>query len=204
MERPILFSTPMVQAILEGRKTQTRRIIKFPDDFDGERVYKNYPFGLKYGHKDGTVRRLFPKWNIGDNLWVREIWRKRQFPNDNVEYFYKADMLEGKSPFKWMSSIFMPKEVCRIKLEILDIRAERLQDISEEDCIAEGILELAQSAVQLAQNGRQFFDYSKKPELFNDGVTAKESYKSLWQSINGKDSWSKNPWVWVMEFKKIT
>ena len=214
-ERPILYSTPMVQAIQEDRKGMTRRIVKFPDDFDGKKVFDNSPFGLKYSKSDDTLWRLpCPYGEVGDILWVRETYTEL-VPEHFItsKYIYKADItpdseeirqeyIKAGYPYKWKPSIFMPKSACRIRLEITNIRVERLQDISEEDAIAEGILELCQSGMQLAQNGRQFLDYSKKIELFNDGLNAIESYKSLWESINGKGSWSKNPWIWGIEFKK--
>lgn len=123
-EKPILFSTPMVQAILEGRKTMTRRIVKgtplvWLNDFSPEFV----------ADKDNA---LCPYGQVGDVLWVRETWENYQ-----GGYNYKAGKY-GLLGQKWKPSIFMPREACRLFLKITDIKAERLQDISRGDCMGEG------------------------------------------------------------------
>jgi len=187
-EFPILFSTPMVQAILAGNKTQTRRIIRpQPDDS-----------GLWNGTVDETgeskeFKCRFGK--IGTILWVRETWNYD--PHKNVTYIYKAQG-ENQSE-KWKPSIFMPKEACRIRLEITDIRVERLQNISEEDAMAEGV-------GYGFQMNAEYPDY----EHIKNGIciltqdTAEMSFASLWDSINFKRaSWKSNPWVWKIEFKKL-
>lgn len=187
-ERPILFSTPMVQAILVGRKSQTRRIVKFSDDFDGKKVFDNSPFGLKYSKSDDTLWRFPCKHGqIGDILWVRETYQKIE----GDRFIYKADPIIWGG--KWKPSIFMPKAASRIKLEIINIRVERVQDISEKDAINEG------AELKERTYGSSFTCDSCK--TFHG--TAKLAYQFLWESINGKDSWSKNPWVWVIEFKKL-
>ena len=187
-DRPILFSTDMVKAILEGRKTQTRRIVKFPGDFDGKAVYDNHPFGLKYSAQDETVQRLFPKWNAGDILWVRETWIDLEDHSVGFhEYLYKADCLPDYArQIKWRPSIFMPREACRILLEVTDVRVERLSDISERNAEAEGVEILRRNQPPMA------------------GSAAIGIYMELWESINGKGSWEKNPWVWVITFKRIS
>jgi hypothetical protein len=146
-ERPILFSAPMVRAILDGRKTQTRRVIK-EKLMRGEGAHVN---NCQYGKP-------------GDRLWVRETFCYHDYL---ARYLYKADGVTG---VKWKPSIFMPRIASRIMLEITGIRVERLQDISEEDAIAEG--------------------WPKSSDW----------YRSLWESINGQGSWVLNPWVWVIEF----
>jgi hypothetical protein len=183
-EIPILFSAPMVRAILDGRKSQTRRIVKFPKDFDGRAVYDNHPFGLKYSLQDETIRRLFPKWNIGGILWVRETWRRNDLPT-GYPYEYRATAEQDMTPIEgpWKPSIFMPREACRIRLEVTDVRVERLHDVTDADALAEGVL--------VRQN------------IFITGELT-GAYKSLWESINGKGSWGKNPWVWIVEFKLLT
>jgi hypothetical protein len=175
-ERPILFSTPMVKAILEGRKCQTRRIVKgtplewlMPDMFTPEFVAS-------------PENNLCPYGKVGDILWVRETWVKNegQLPTD-LGYVYKAELGEEELKYskelgvKWKPSIFMPRDACRIKLRIESIRIERLQDITEEDCICEGV----------------------EHDKFLD-LTAKENFRSLWDSING--NWDSNPFVWVISF----
>lgn len=168
--KPILFSTPMVQAILDGRKTQTRRVIK-PQPLDvvtyaDQRVW--YPEVIKCPYE------------VGDILWVRETF------TNSEEYpfiFYKADADDVS--IKWKPSIFMPKSACRLFLQVKSVRVERLQDITEEDAIAEG-----------AKHGRFY-------GLGQIGGSIREGFFELWETINRKGSVNKNPWVWVIEFEKI-
>jgi hypothetical protein len=180
----------MVQAILARKKSMTRRIIKFPKDFTGEKVYDNYPFGLKYTSSlgGGMVCRLLPKWEVGDVLWVKEVWCKlvpEHFITTN--YVYKADSnfdteeirreyIRCGYPYKWKSPIFMPRSSCRILLEITDIKAELLNDISENDAKKEGAI----------------------PSELASEITA---FCNIWESIHGEGSWNINPWVWCPEFK---
>lgn len=192
--RPILFSTPMVQAILEGRKTQTRRGVKFPKDFvGGNAIFDNQPFGLKYESTDflGCLKRLFPKWQIGDVLWVRETWTLSEL---NIKY--RADGEFNQEDYelgvvnKWKPSIFMPREAARIFLKVTNIRVERLQDITEEDAVNEGISFNSNSI----QSG-----YGVSGSTVH--VSAISAFKALWQKINGVESWDENPWLWVIEFE---
>lgn len=184
-ERPILFSGPMVNAILEDRKTQTRRIMK--ENTDG------CPYGIP-----------------GDRLWVRESWAPlSNFDPAELGYLYRADYHKGlekkDGDQKWKPSIHMPRAASRITLEITGLKVERLQDISSADCIAEGI----ESDVFDQTIG--FRNYLEKNDFFvhwADGKdfddAAKESYQSLWNTINGPDSWAQNPWVWAIQFKRIS
>lgn len=190
---PILFSTPMVQAILEGRKTQTRRMLK-PTPIEN----KSYHFEKleKHGSKAyGMVPNkgveidnisTFPfngiwfcPYEVGDVLWVRETWQIRDSRRP-TEFFFKATNDMTCAP--WKPSIHMPKQACRIFLKIKSIRVERLQDISEEDAIAEGAAQYEEET---------------------DWLTAKYGFQMIWETINGKDSWNKNPFVWVYEFEQI-
>ena len=186
-ERPILFSTQMVNAILAGEKTMTRRIVKFPKDFTGENVFHNGSLGLKYTSNMGgdTVQRLSCKHGeIGDKLWVRETFCQITV-EDRPLLLYKADgdlnnafdVFRADKP--WRPSIYMPRSASRITLKITDVRAERLQSITEEDAQSEGVLSSG-------------FD-----------KTYRYSFSKLWESINGNGSWTANPWVWVIEFKRI-
>lgn len=183
-ERPILFQTEMVKAILEGRKTMTRRIIKpQPNDNweteEGESILKYCPYG-----------------EIGDVLWVRETFSINNLFANGIKYTYKADLSEDVNLLKWKPSIFMPKEACRIWLQIADIKTERLQDISEEDAIKEGVEKL----IKFGQPAG-YKDYLNVPEI--GFTTAKESFRTLWISINGEESWNQNPWVWCVSFKRL-
>lgn len=195
-QHPILFSTPMVQAIIEGRKTQTRRIMNFckmPDYRDLELAIEPVYRELKT-YDDGTFRAIFDTnedpfsevcryGKVGDILWVRE--RYFHHPKNEGDYHYFADY-ENPLSFKgtgWKShpSIHMPKSACRLWLQITDIRVERLQEISEQDAIAEGALTITPS----------------------DDLPAVVRYHMLWDIINGPESWIQNPFVWVIEFKQI-
>jgi hypothetical protein len=208
-EHPILFSTPMVQAILEGRKTMTRRVVKFPKDFDGKDVFLNGSIGLKYSRNDGTVQRLLcPYGQIGDKLWVREKFCLTQPFDPDTYYFGYADRghsvepasskYDYSSPHEWKPSIHMPREACRILLENTNIRVEKLQDISEGDAINEGI-EPKYSRIE--QDPQVCYSYGAS----NGHVcsTATSAFELLWEKINGTGSWNKNPLVWVIEFKRV-
>jgi hypothetical protein len=207
-QHPILFSTPMVQAILEGRKTMTRRIIKpQPTESWMKNVVLNYPdckmfdrkgdqrFWLSKGSEAGEIK--FPYGKVGDILWVREMLY--QSGELGLEYVAdKEDVPEEVIPNDYPSyrnyafcnipSIHMPKWACRLFLRITDVRVERLQDISEEDAKAEGAR---------YQNDAISYDGEHYRGSYKNG------FRSLWQSINSIESWQSNPWVFVIEFERI-
>lgn len=204
---PILFSTPMVQAINEGRKTMTRRVMKPQPDENGVSYMKNPPIPWVetnknpwkpwlYDTEEGErIATLCPYGQIGDVLWVRETVSRFSMGNF---FAYKADNDPDDKNTKWLPSIFMPKAACRTFLEITNIRVERLNDISEEDSIAEGVVDY--------QDGTFKNYFKQKGFTDDDGVEClsdKASFISLWSSINGIDSWQANPFVWVVEFKRI-
>ena len=201
-EHPIIFSTPMVQAILDGRKTQTRRIIKKPSVLDM----------ISKGFINNAI--MLGNMRVGDVLWVRETWKWEGdtkytdlMPLGN--FYYKADFENGEGPCKWKPSIFMPKTASRIFLRVTDIRVERLQDISEEDCIKEGISQIDNQPILydnylhgknvIWQMDGEQWDI-KRTYGFTNPI---HSYHSLWESINGIGSWNLNPYVWVYEFEVI-
>lgn len=213
--KPILFSTPMVQAILEGRKTQTRRIMQpQPEDSWMQDCKKQSPnlalydkrTGLPhYWISDGKDGEIIPKATLNTVLWVRETW---QFSDDLEEpYLYRQQYEEEHLPefwksIKWKPSIFMPKEACRLFLEVTNVRVERLQDISEADAVAEGIMPIVASNDSTRVLG--YRDYMIDPKLgFNTLFNPKHSFESLWRSINGPESWEANPWCWVYSFTKV-
>lgn len=206
-ERPIVFSTEMVQAILDGRKTQTRRVIK-PQPInaqcglitsDGTVLFFEGTSPESRGCANGLHHPKFGK--IGDHLWVREAWcldieDPYVIPKTQplgVEIFYRADgeILMGDQicTSVWKPSIFMPRWASRITLEITDIRVERVQAISADDVIAEGIPPYTLARGCLAQ----------PPD------DPRWKFIELWDSINKKRGygWDSNPWVWVIEFKKV-
>lgn len=196
---PILFSTPMVQAILEGRKTMTRRIVKGLPDNASDDLVQIMVSG--YHNTQGHVR--CPYGHLGDVLWVRESWNittllqstnKKDIPGTKTTR-YKADDDQfnrcTKGSMKWKPSIHMSKEACRLFLKIKSVKVERLQDISEQDAIAEG--------VQLHFRGIANFIYRTSDIL----RPYRDCFSDLWASINGHESWVDNPWVWVIEFERI-
>lgn len=175
---PILFNTDMVRAILDGRKTVTRRGIKFPEGQtghlleSGKRDYIYYPGGIKY-----------PPYQPGDILYVRETWCRGSLDYKKEQYYYKADNIDFSC--KWHPSIHMPKEAARIWLKVTDVWVERLQDIAEEQAQAEG-----------CNSG-----------MLTGPCTARGQFENLWNSTLKKSDldrygWDANPWVWVIEFQQ--
>lgn len=213
-DKPILFSTEMVKAILEGRKTQTRRVVKPqpPEDWDNLHIFcdANYfptvidkngeeqPGEQCFGSYDeeGIAGMKCPFGQPGDILWVRETYAAVL---DNVnkpkKYLYKADLTKDEKIIeelcKWKPSIFMPKEACRIKLRIGNVRVERLDEVSEADAFKEGVEK---------KNEVHYKDYLDSRISF---YSARDSFFTLWESINGKGSLEQNPWVWVIEFERV-
>lgn len=180
--KPILFSTPMVQAILDGKKTQTRRIVKDERLQNKENINDLEFLLLNVSHK---IKE-------GHILWVRETYCAIVQNDESTKYHYKTSNWAIKEALKlyWKPSIHMPKKACRIFLRVKSIRIELLQNISNEDAIAEGIYKHSDGG---------FMNY-----LFPAGhVCAQHSFESLWLKINGSESWKKNPFVWVIEFEKI-
>lgn len=209
--RPILFSAPMVRAILAGEKTQTRRVVKpqpveLPDFNRG---------GLSYNVR-GSIYRAWnpsvmdpscPCGQPGDRLWVREngferpertLKQMREGADTWPKFAYDADGWGEQDHadfkawgFKRRPSIHMPRWASRILLEVTGIRVEQLNDISTEDAYEEGAsLWAAENAECLLGEGMKYRNII-------------EAYKALWESINGAGSWSANPWVWVIEFKRV-
>ncbi|MBD8194357.1 hypothetical protein IFR35_23460 [Pseudomonas fluorescens] len=208
-ERPILFSAPMVRAILEGRKTVTRRTVKpqpevrMVDMIGPMLTFKNKRGGhWLYPNAKAQIIADCPYGKPGDRLWVRETCLINDFRDINVpeeerancEILYRADGVpdwEGdEALIRWRPSIHMPRWASRILLEITDVRVERLQDISRADIRAEGL--------------------HCPPELGSDDVSPNyrdwypAAWRELWESINGAGSWTANPWVWCVSFKRVT
>jgi len=228
-EKPILFSAPMVQAILAGKKTQTRRVIK-PDVSAGfdvgrgtEDAKAGYPFiEDKFGNWLPAVR--FAPYQPGDLMWVRERWRVAAWSEeDGIQVEYRSDasyshwiqppdgiddlweqstddaIMAGlvtdengdyswgrdECPTRWRPSIFMPRWASRITLRVTGVRAERLQEISEEDAKAEGV--------------GAWHDTTA-------GTIYRPEFQLLWNAINAKRgyTWTSNPWVWAITFERVT
>ena len=180
-ERPILFSAPMVRALLAGTKTQTRRIVK-ARDLEWMDVHQ----GLR--EPDNAER--CPYGQPGDRLWVRETFARIDGQTRPwIETDYQATYTHGDRlgdtlgiKKRWTPSIHMPRHASRITLEVTGVRVERLQDISEADAIAEGV----RNSLHLP-----------------GGRFARENFEHLWWTIHGDGSWESNPWVWVIEFKRV-
>ena len=187
-ERPILFGNPMIRAILEGRKSQTRRVVKpQPDDCMVQQgaVYR-HPRNI--GRYIGNTERAPCPYGVpGDRLWVRETWR--QDPGERgVDYRANGKPAsinhDEYARWTWRPSIHMPRAVSRITLEIVDVRVERLQEIKEDDAKAEGCSPLVESDGSVTCGRR------------------KTVFRELWDSINAKRApWASNPFVWVLEFR---
>ena len=203
----------MVQAILDGRKTQTRREFKLKH-CNKKMAWANEPYSVvnDVNFKSQITGEIFIPKNayglVGDVLWVRETWAKL-----NSQYVYKADYDNGVpaneielpngftvDDAKWKPSIHMPKEACRLRLKIKSIKVERLMDISEQDAIAEGIRQRFGGFINYANPGKIFTE--TYPFLSRKYSAAQMSYLSLWEKINGENSFEENPWVWVIEFER--
>jgi hypothetical protein len=202
-ERPIIFSAPMVRAILDGSKSQTRRVVKWPtwaqphpevfarDLRDGQEVW--YVPG---DDQPSKVMRC-PFGQPGDQLWARETFaivprtayrcsegvQQTLRPDDDHDAaIYREGWTRSRGGFRWRPSIHMPRWASRITLEVTGVRVERLQDISEKDANAEGV---------------------KHSLHLPGGRFARENFAHLWWTIHGDESWEANPWVWVVEFRRL-
>jgi hypothetical protein len=176
-ERGILFSAPMVRALLAGSKTQTRRICKVRD-VNGAPLTSYMGDALA-----ALIRQHCLYGQPGDRLWVRETWQRD--PLNDGKFLYRATQRCETVFDKWIPSIHMFRYASRITLEVTGVRVERLRDISETDAKAEGTT----------------------PSIVGDDLEHlkyRAGYQTLWESINGAGSWAANPWVWVVEFKKVT
>lgn len=231
-ERPILFSGAMTRAILAGQKTQTRRVVKPQPHIDamGNFCWDGWNFGQDFNGphiqaiaspipSSKTGRVHCPHGKPGDRLWVRETWSTHACfdhlpPSEcpkSIHYWADGKVKTGKG----RPSIHMPRWASRILLEIVSVRVERLQDISEADAEAEGCERL--------DSERDERDWKICPQCGGTGLytalgagggvlpdtdcrecdTYAKRYRHLWDSINGEGSWAANPWVWVIEFKRV-
>lgn len=242
-EHPLLLSTPMVQAVLDGRKTQTRRVLKQNNTlFDG---YTHIPYGLdghtfqdfdlanarvsrgpspagnpgpylkaSYPRGMETTHRLYPRIQPGDRIWFRETWALTESDSGPV-VAYKAGgrrihMLlnddhgqptvnaigpDPEDPSytveRWRPSLYMPRWACRLVVEVVSVRPERVKDITEKDAIQEGIESTAEG------DWRNYMDQAARL------ASPVGSFRSLWTSINGPGSWTANPWVWAYKFRPV-
>lgn len=201
-ERGMIFNAEMVRAILDGRKTQTRRPIKWKQTRFTEIAERDdgslWPWAEDC-ERGGDIWFACPYGEIGDRIWVRETFRVHSRATDVATLVYRASVRNSwteqthrvpiavcdkpATPEKWTPSIHMPRWASRILLEITDVRVERLRDLSEEDAKSEGITPPAGGVLP--------------------GWEYRINFRDLWMDIYGADSWEANPWVWVIEFKRV-
>lgn len=203
-EHPILFTGEMIRAIQEKRKNKTRRLNglhKINQDINSWAL-KNIRYADETGsseprltvtfkHNDtGEDKIIKCPYKRGDHLWVRETWNRIWRFDEGEIFIYKAD--NNATPLRWKPSIFMPKEAARIWLEVVNVRVERVRDITEEDAIAEGVVAPFRVCSFEDRDSDEPFGY-------------RYGFSTLWDSINAKRgySWIVNPYVWPLEFKKI-
>lgn len=223
MEKPILFNTQMVKAILSGSKTQTRRLIKPQPPCALKKMTEGHHTGEWHLYRDSPMMnpiinspwgaQYLPPCQIGDMLWVRETWQYIPESDSDGFYTYAADC-EEPADWKWRPSIHMPKEAARLFLRVKNVRVERLQDMSEEDAISEGY-----SGVCPGAHTVYFSDGYAEP-CHVGGEDCRYGYWYCNHSIQeafGRDIWDKtikpsdlqrygwdaNPWVWMIEFERL-
>lgn len=202
MEKPILFNTEMVQAILEGRKTQTRRPIKQPFEIHeyGNTIFVTHPKDFKDEYC--RFHPYEPPCHVGDTLWVRETWQLLPSRFDEIppeyNYIYAASHELSEECTGWRPSIHMPKKAARIFLKVTNVRVERLHDITEDGARAEGIRSWTKDGQVYKYSHADEFNWRDAPK------TAKEAFEKLWNSCyDFPKSWLGNPWVWVIEFERL-
>lgn len=211
-ERPILFNTEMVKAILDGRKTQTRRVIK-PQPPESHQWDVDARCWLVNAGKWITEDPPFPRNTCphgvpGDRLWVRETHAVYGvMDSDNPRVIYRADS-PPDAGISWRPSIHMPRWASRINLEITGVRVERVQDIEEDDAEAEGIFIDNNCIVGTSGAGGVHREIMGRRAFAADDEGHEcpiDAFEQLWDSINAKRgySWESNPWVWVVEFKQV-
>ncbi len=199
-EKPILFNSEMVNAILSGRKIMTRRIISEKAlHLFGVAASSGecHPIELCGQRSQSYYLEFCPLGKPGDQLWVRETWARYNIDQTSHDMAYRATApADWPKDGLWRPSIHMPRWASRINLLITGVRVERLQDISEEDSMNEGI-----DADSLAES-QDHYDCIADHNM-TGRPTAKGYFSNLWQSIYGEESWEANPWVWVINFERM-
>lgn len=215
-ERPMIFNAEMVRAILDGRKTQTRRMLT-PRQLEmigkAAQVGECYPLesGQQHANSQAYYREWCPFGVVGDRIWVREAFRVHSRATDVATLVYKASEQQSwtqqthRVPIeqctkpavvdKWTPSLHMPRWASRITLEITGVGVQRLQSISPNDASREGLIKLPATGRYCLNQGDQYFGGASHD--------AREVFSWLWEFIYGAESWQSNPWVWVIEFKRI-
>ena len=203
--RPILFTPENAQKVHDGAKTQTRRIVKPQPPANCDKPMfdaAGYGFFYEQPDSDGDALDVWPEGSdgikclygmVGDRLWVREAWRvfgglEYEYQQHLPSVRYRGDISDALEYLQaeWRPSIHMPKWACRTWLDLTAVRVERLQDITEDDARAEGCAPVVHDKDGAVDCG-----------------TRKTIFRQLWESIHGPGSWGENPWVWVLEFKRM-
>lgn len=208
-ETGLMFKAPLVRAILEGRKTQTRRIVKrLPLRINRDANAMEIDVA-NIENGEFAKRVPCPMGQPGDRIYVRETWQHANFPlgpyQEGTPVFYRADYLHESDPDyadaertvrrNWLPSIHMPKQAARIWLEITGVRVERLQDMSKADAVRDGGLhQLPATGRYVVNQGDQYFGMATHDP--------RELFQEIWESTGG--DWAANPWVWVIDFKTIS
>lgn len=205
-EKPILFSGPMVRALIEGRKTMTRRVVKVP--LHCPNTGCELTPGELNEREISSVDTLCPYGGPGTRLWVRETWGRVS----DSKIAYRADAADdyqwgagkpSQGSFQWKPSIFMPRKFSRITLEVTAVRVERLQEISQEDATAEGIKAFTKDGKLQKYWPCDPCDGELKNTWQDLPRTPRDAFQQLWDSINRKRSpWKSNPFLWVITFKR--
>ncbi|MCW9321888.1 hypothetical protein LAV69_00995 [Klebsiella quasipneumoniae subsp. quasipneumoniae] len=216
-ERGMIFNGEMTRAILDGRKTQTRRIMKpqpepcprgghwWPSNVFKTMLHVEEEMQNSEGGWGGLAGDACPFGDLGDRIWVRETWAEAGASAPDLK-LYRANYPEHvpsiyenvplAEEIRWTPSIHMPRWASRILLEITDVRVERLNAISEEDAEAEGI------DMEALYDSQDCYDCIADHNM-TGRPTVTGAFKYLWESIYGEEGWKSNPWVWVIEFKRV-
>jgi hypothetical protein len=208
--KPILFSAPMIRALLDGRKTQTRRVLKpqpLPDGYyEGEVHCTNVPAGARFAATavgGGAITTDFIEYphRVGDVLWMREAWGRyfedSPYPAYRADYTARDALVIGSGLLNgWRSPIHMPRKFSRLTLVVTDVRVQRVQEISEEDVLAEGVdpidSVLKSFRAEVSGGGRTISSQERRTRV--------PAFRTLWDSINGPGAWAANPWVAAYTF----
>lgn len=193
-DRPILFSAPMVRALLAGTKTQTRRLLRMPEHLNSQRAYPDPGLGAggylkaptkEFWGDDEVVERVYPFCEVGDRLWVRETWAPWRNHEGLSGIDYRATRACNDWNRGWKPSIYMPRWASRLTLTVTDVRVQRLQDITMGDVEREGVTAHKSGGAAM------------------DAAALAYAFKTLWDALNGKRAgaaWADNPWIVAISF----
>ena len=199
-ERPILFTPENAQKVFDGTKTQTRRIIK-PQPLHISWFDHQNSWCARVRDDTGSAEHPAyvmvpcPYGVVGDRLWIREAWRLLDYQERKPGPAYRGEKIQRLAVEKWKPSIHMPRWARRTVVEITEIRVEQLHAMSMDDVRAEGVKAVWPELDE---------PYSSGGKFVNEDELLRVGWIRLWESINGKDSWALNPWVWCLTFRKVT